>query len=207
MSNVRDSIGEIHNYGIDVKNREIYLHSAKDNGEDDPGVDYRMAINFVKNIRHLDSISNHEIRINMQSIGGSWQCGMAIYDAIQACKSYITVVTYSQAESMSGIILQAADNRLMSPNSHFMAHFGSTDCSGDFLSAQKWAELDRQNLDVMLDIFATKCQKTGKYFKERKYNVSKTKAYIKRKMKDGDWYLAANEAVHFGFADGIDNGK
>ena len=62
MSNVRDSIGEIHNYGIDVKNREIYLHSAKDNGEDDPGVDYRMAINFVKNIRHLDSISNHEIR-------------------------------------------------------------------------------------------------------------------------------------------------
>jgi ATP-dependent Clp protease protease subunit len=207
MSNVRDSIGEIHNYGIDVKNREIYLHSAKDNGEDDPGVDYRMAINFLKNIRHLDSLSNNEIRINMQSIGGGWQAGMSIYDAIQSCKSYVTIITYGQAESMSGIILQAADNRLMSPHSHFMAHFGSTDCSGDYLSAQKWAELDKQNLDVMLDIFATKCQKTGKYFKERKYNVSKTKAYIKRKMKDGDWYLTASEAVQFGFADGIGDGK
>jgi len=88
-----------------------------------------------------------------------------------------------------------------------MAHFGSTDCSGDYLSAQKWAELDKQNLNIMLDIFATKCQKTGKYFKERKCNVSKTKAHIKRKMKDGDWYLTASEAVQFGFADGIDNGK
>ena len=57
---------------------------------------------------------------------------MAIYDAIQACKSYVTI-GYGQAESMSGIILQAADNRLMSPHSHFMAHFGSTDCSGDYL--------------------------------------------------------------------------
>ena len=102
MSNVRDSIGEIHNYGIDVKNREIYLHSAKDNGEDDPGVDYRMAINFVKNVRHLDHLNNNEIRINMQSIGGSWQTGMAIYDTIQSCKSYVTIVAYGQAESMSG---------------------------------------------------------------------------------------------------------
>ena len=166
-----------------------------------------MAINFVKNIRHLDSLSSGEIRINMQSIGGGWQAGMAIYDAIQACKSYVTIVAYGQAESMSGIILQAADNRLMSPHSHFMAHFGSTDCSGDYLSAQKWAELDKQNLETMLDIFATKCQKTGKYFKERKHNVSKTKAHIKRKMKDGDWYLTASEAVQFGFADGIDDGK
>ena len=61
MSNIRDTIGEIHNYGIDVKNREIYLHSAKDGGEEDPGVDYRMAINFVKNIRHLDSLNSDEI--------------------------------------------------------------------------------------------------------------------------------------------------
>lgn len=207
MSNIRDTIGEIHNYGIDVKNREIYLHSVKDGGEDDPGVDYRMAINFVKNIRHLDSLNNNEIRINMQSVGGGWQAGMSIYDAIRACKSYVTIVAYGQAESMSGVILQAADNRLMSPHSHFMAHFGSTDCSGDYLSAQKWADLDKWNLEIMLNIFSSKCSETGEFFKERNYNFSKIKQYIKRKMKDGDWYLVANDAVQFGFADGIDNGK
>lgn len=203
MSNVRDAIGEIHNYGIDIKDREIYLHSAKDGGDDDPGVDYRMAINFVKNVRHLDSLNNNEIRINMQSIGGSWQAGTTIYDAISACKSYVTIVAYGQAESMSGVILQAADRRLMSPSSHFMAHFGSTDCSGDYLSSQNWAALDKSNLDLMLNKFAAKCHKTGKFFKERKYNLSKTKSYIKRKMKDGDWYLSSGEAVYYGFADGI----
>ena len=207
MGNISDSIGEIHNYGIDIKNREIYLHGSKENGEEDPGVDYRMAINFVKNIRHLDHLNNNEIRINMQSIGGGWQSGMAIFDSITACKSYVTIVAYGQAESMSGIMLQAADNRLMSPSSHFMVHFGSTDCSGDYLSSQKWAELDKYNLEMMLNMFAVKCQEDGKYFKEREYSVSKTKAYIKRKMKDGDWYLTAHEAVQFGFADGIDNGK
>ena len=203
MSNVRDVIGEIHNYGIDVKEREIYLHSAKDGGDDDPGVDYRMAINFVKNVRHLDSLNNNEIRINMQSIGGGWPAGTTIYDAISACKSYVTIVAYGQAESMSGVILQAADKRLMSPTSFFMAHFGSTDCSGDYLSSQNWAELDKANLELMLNTFAAKCCKTGKFFKERKYNISKTKSYIKRKMKDGDWYLSSGEAVYYGFADGI----
>ena len=139
----------------------------------------------------------------MQSIGGSWQAGMTIYDAISACKSYITIVAYGQAESMSGVILQAADKRLMSPSAHFMAHFGSTDCNGEYLSSQNWAALDKANLDLMLNIFAAKCCKTGKFFKERKYNISKTKSYIKRKMKDGDWYLSSGEAVYYGFADGI----
>ncbi len=207
MGNISDSIGEIHNYGIDIKNREIYLHGVKDNGEEDPGVDYRMAINFIKNIRHLDHLNNNEIRVNMQSIGGHWGAGMSIFDAISSCDSHVTVIAYGQAESMSGIILQAADTRLVTPNSYFMAHFGSTDCSGDYLSSQNWAKLDKSNLELMLSIFAAKCQKTGKYFIERKYNVSKTKAYIKRKMKDGDWYLDSEEAVHYGFADGIDNGK
>jgi ATP-dependent protease ClpP protease subunit len=138
----------------------------------------------------------------MQSIGGSWGAGTSIYDAIASCKSYVTIVVYGQAESMSGIILQAADNRLMSPSSYFMTHFGSTDCSGDYQSSQNWAELDKYNLELMLNIFASKCV-NGKFFQERGYNLSKTKSYIKRRMKDGDWYLNSHEAVQFGFVDGI----
>ena len=204
MSNVRDSIGEIHNYGIDVKNREIYLHSAKDNGEDDPGVDYRMAINFVKNIRHLDSLSDNEIRINMQSIGGGWQAGMAIYDAIKIARSHTTIITYGQAESMSSVILQAADVRIMMPNSYFMCHYGSSSNAGNFLDTQNWAEFELKMLDTMLNIYVEKCMK-GKFFKEKFEDLSESKvrSYIKRKLKDGDWYIDSNEAVYYGFADGV----
>jgi len=198
----KDDINEIHNYSIDIKERNIYLHSFRDGGDEDPGVDYRMAINFIKNINYLDRLNNDQIKIHMQSIGGNWAAGMAIFDAIRLCKSYITIVAYGQAESMSSLILQAADYRAMTEHSYFMCHYGSTDCSGDHLSSQNWAIFDKMNLELMLNIYAEKCQ-NGEYFKERKYNFSKTKAYLKRKMKDGDWYMTAYNALHHGFIDGL----
>lgn len=199
----RDTISEIHSYGIDVKNREIYLHSSKDGGEEDPGVDYRMAINFIKNIKHLDNLNRNEIKISMNTIGGDWGAGIAIFDAIKLCQSFVTLTAYGQAESMSSLIMQAADHRYMTENSYLMCHYGSTNCSGDHLSSQNWATLDKMNLERMLNIYAEKCQ-NGAFFKERKYNMSKTKAYIKRKMKDGDWYMTSWDAEYYGFIDGVE---
>ena len=54
-----DTISDIHTYGVDVERREIYLHGYVTNTEEDPGVEYRMATNFYKNIRMLDAISNN----------------------------------------------------------------------------------------------------------------------------------------------------
>ena len=120
-----DTISDVHGYGLDVKNREIYLHGYIANTDEDPGVEYRMATSFYKNIRMLDALSRDPIIIHMHSIGGNWSDGMAIYDAITLSRSYVTIVAYGQAESMSSIILQAADKRVMTPNSYFMLHYGS----------------------------------------------------------------------------------
>ena len=59
-------------------------------------------------------------------------------------------------------------------------------------------------LDTMLDIYVEKCMK-GKFFKEKFEDLSESKvrSYIKRKLKDGDWYIDSNEAVYYGFADGV----
>lgn len=197
-----DTIADIHLYGIDVKNREMYLHGYIGNTDEDPGVEYRMATSFYKNIRILDSISSDPIIVHMHSIGGSWSDGMAIYDAIVLCKSYVTVIAYGQAESMSSIILQAADRRVLTPNAHFMLHYGSSSISGDHLTVQNASKLDKKNTETMIDIYANKCV-SGRYFKESysDINLEKIKNYLKRKLKDGDWYLDANEAVYYGFAD------
>jgi len=104
-----DTISDVQTYGLDVKNRERYLHGYIGNTDEDPGVEYRMAAQFYKNIRLLDSISNLPIIIHMFSEGGEWDAGMAIYDAIALSKSYITIIAYGQASSMSSIILQAAN--------------------------------------------------------------------------------------------------
>lgn len=197
-----DIISDVHTYNLDIANREIYLHGYIGNLDEDPGVEYRMATNLYKNIRLLDTISSDPILIHMHSIGGNWSDGMAIYDAISICKSHVTIVAYGQAESMSSIILQAADKRVLTPNSYFMLHFGSLDCSGDHLSAHNFARMDKRNTEIMLDIYSTGCLKSA-YFKEKysDLNSEKVKNYLKRKLKDGDWYLNAEDAIYYGFAD------
>ena len=138
----------------------------------------------------------------MLSVGGEWDSGMAIYDAINMCQSYVTIIAYGQASSMSSIVLQAADKRVMTPSAHFMLHYGSVDCGGDHLSAHNYAKVDKKNTETMIGIYSEGCL-NSKYFKEHYSDLTddKVRNYLKRKLKDGDWYLDANESVYYGFAD------
>jgi ATP-dependent Clp protease protease subunit len=205
MRDGRDIVSEIHIYGIDVKKKEIYLNEFDDSGES-AGVDHRMLQNFIKNINILNSLSMNKdqpITVHMQTIGGCWYAGMGIYDSVKRSPYDVNIIGYSQICSMGTLIMQAATKRLLTPNSIFMCHFGSSDLSGDYLSSQNFAALDKRNAEKMLSIYAEKCHETGEFFLEREYNLSKTKQYIKRKLKDGDWYMSAEEAVYYGFADGL----
>lgn len=199
---------DFHDYGANIATREIFLHNhyhTEDN--QNPGVEYRMSNTFLKNLRALDMRSDQAITIHMQSIGGDWSDGMAIYDAISMCRSYVTIIAYGQASSMSSIILQAADYRALTPNTHFMCHFGSTDISMDYLSAMNYADYEKQMCDIMFNIYAKRCV-DGKFFAEKfgkKPSEKQVKQYLIRKFKSGDWYMGANEAIYYGFADAVLN--
>ena len=201
---MNDHIELIHNQCIDLEQREIYLHGQHGSFDEDPGVEYRMATVFIKNLRHLDYIKNEPILVHMHSLGGNWGDGMAIFDAIKVSRSHVTILVYGQAESMSSIILQAADKRIMMPNSYFMSHYGSSGNSGNYLDTQNWAKFEEKILDTMLDIYTARSQR-GKYFKDKFTTVTeeKVKRFLKRKLKDGDWYLTAHEAVYYGLADNV----
>lgn len=200
-----DTVSDINSYGLDVHNREIYLHSYISGSNDDQsGVDYRMTASFYKNLRLLDVMSQEPIIIHMHSIGGSWCDGMAIYDAISVCRSHVTIIVYGQAESMSSIILQAADFRVMMPNAYFMCHFGSSSYCGNFLDVQKAMSFEKKEMELMLDVYADRMIRS-EYINGLYNNPTheKVKNFLKRKFKDGDWYLNANETVYYGFADHI----
>ena len=202
----KDLLYDLHNYGANVDTREVFLHNyyASDDAEN-PGVEYRMSNTFLKNIRALEIKSDKPITIHMHSVGGEWSDGMAIYDAIVMSKCFVTIIAYGQAESMSSIIFQAADKRLMTPNTYFMSHYGSTAAGGEYLSVQNWVKYEKIICDIMLDIYACSCI-SGKFFKEKygpKPDVEKVKTYLSRKLKSGDWYLSAEEAVYYGFADEV----
>lgn len=195
-------ISEIHNHHINHISREIYLHGHVD-AEDEPGVEYRMATSFVKNLHILDIQGSKNILVHMHTIGGNWSDGMAMFNAIQTSKSHITILAYAQASSMSGIVLQAADKRVMMPDCEMMIHHGSIALEDTAMAVKSAIDQNEKYCRRMLQIFAERAT-MGRYFKDRKYSVKRTMTFIDQKIRQtGDWYLMPDEAVYYGLADGI----
>ena len=118
------NIDQIHNFNIDIKNREIFLHSyLSDSAEEQ--IDYKCSVVFEKNLRFLNQISNDPILVHMHLPGGDWQDGLGMYDAIQYSKSKIIILAYAKVESCSSVLLQAAPVRILMPNTNMLIHYGS----------------------------------------------------------------------------------
>ena len=195
-------ISEIHNHHINHLSREIYLHGYVD-ADEEPGVEYRMATSFVKNMHVLESKGSKNILVHMHTIGGNWSDGMAIFNTIQMSKSTVTVLGYAQASSMSGIVFQAADKRVLMPDCEMMIHHGSIAVSDTTMAVKSAVDQNEKSCRRMLQIFAERAV-AGRYFKDRKYSLKRTMTFIDQKIRQaGDWYLTPEEAVYYGFADGI----
>lgn len=199
---VEQLISEIHNHHINNLNREIYLHGYVDAPEE-PGVDYRMATTFVKNLHILELQNSQNILVHMHTIGGSWSDGMAIFNSIRLAKSPVTIMGYAQASSMSGIVFQAADKRVLMPDCEMMIHHGSISLEDNTMAAKSAIDQNERNCRRMLEIFAERAVE-GKYFKDRKYSARRAATFIDQKIRQtGDWYLMPDEAVYYGLSDGI----
>jgi ATP-dependent Clp protease protease subunit len=139
----------------------------------------------------------------MHTIGGSWSDGMAIFNTIRLSKSPITIMAYAQASSMSGIVLQAADKRILMPDCELMIHHGSISVEDNTMAAKSAIDQNEKNCKRMLEIFAQRAV-SGKYFTDRNYGIKKTMSFIDAKIRQSsDWYLTAEESIYYGFADGI----
>ena len=88
----KDSVDRVaynlHEYQVIPETREIFLHrhihdESGDEG-DECGIDYRTATRFIKNLTLLNNQSHDNILVHMESRGGDWADGMAIYDAVKA---------------------------------------------------------------------------------------------------------------------------
>jgi len=196
-------ISNIHDYYIDIPNREIYLHSYISDQETEPGVDYRSAIIFEKNLRYLNTISLDPILVHMHLPGGDWQDCLGIYDNIKASKSKVIIVAYAKVESSSSVLLQAADLRILSPNTNFLIHYGSISVDNEHKAALSMVQWSEKESEKMIDIFTEKCM-NSKVCKEKNWKRMMVRKHIVTQLATKrDWILTAEEAVYYGFADGI----
>jgi ATP-dependent protease ClpP protease subunit len=201
-NHTHNEINDIHTFNVDIKNREIYLHSHFD-GEEEFGVDYRSAITFEKNLRYLNLLSIEPIIVHMHLPGGDWQDCLGIYDNIKTSKSKIVIVAYAKVESSSSVLLQAADLRILSQNTNFLIHYGSISLDNEHKAALSTVQWSEKESDKMIDIFTERCM-NSKIYKEKKWKKMMARKHIITQLATKrDWILSAEEAVDYGFADGI----
>ena len=197
-----------HDCGLDVYTNQIdlmcesgYSAGLGTDDADEPGVEFQMANRFIKNLTMLMS-NKDPILIHMKTGGGHWDEGMAIYNAIRLCHNKTIIINWTKASSMSSIILQAADVRIMMPDSHFMFHDGSESIDGTVKQVKSAVKYSEATYERMLNIYTESVKKYSPHHKR------KTRKQIKKLLqetmdKHGDVYLDEFETVEWGFADGI----
>lgn len=196
-------LNNIHQYNIDVKNREIFLHSYLSDGDEEPGVDYRSAINFQKNLRYLNSISIEPILVHMHLPGGVWTDCLGMYDAMRFSKSKVIILAYGSVESASSVIFQGADTRILMPNTNILIHYGSISVDNDHKAAVSSIEWSEKESQKMIDIFTDKCISSPMAKSKNWKRLIARKHIVSQLANKCDWILTAQEAVEYNFADGV----
>jgi ATP-dependent Clp protease, protease subunit len=179
----RDDIDRFFDYGLDVSSRTIMLVGDIEEYSVDQAL---MAL-------HILSQSPGDITIRLATNGGDWYSGMALYDAIAAGENRIKIIGTGHVMSMGGIILQAADERLLTPNATILVHYGNDWAAGHVKDMERRAMENKRTGVIMEDLFLERIhEKHPEYTREQ----------FKQKFAF-DTYMSAQEAIDFGLADEI----
>lgn len=182
---VKESIDRFFDYQVHVESRTIFVGD----GEDDE-IDPKVACAVTKAFHVLtDASKERPITVYINSFGGCWFSGMAIYDVIKNCPCRVTAYVVGAAMSMGSIILQAADERIIYPNGTIMVHDGYETRVGDIPQTfVNWAEYSKKTRNRMYKIYAERSGKPVSFW---------------RRKCSADLILSAQEAKNLGLVDSI----
>lgn len=170
---------------------DIYSRLLKDriifiSGE----IDDDTANTVIGQLLFLDSKSNDDISLYINSPGGSITAGMAIYDTMNFIKSDVSTICIGMAASMASILLASGKKgkRYILPNSEVMIHQPLGGVSGQATEIKIVADRIiylRNKLNKLL------ADKTGKDIKEIEKDTER------------DHYLSAEDALKYGLVDKV----
>lgn len=168
---------------LQLERREIVLFGQIDND---------MAYSAGVKLRYLAHENKRPITLVLNTPGGSVIDGMSLYDAItyvQEMGCDVRVVCTGACMSMGTIVLQAANERLCTPNAVFMLHELSMVNAGS-LGQLKDRHNEAERLQRMLNDILMK-----------RSGVSKDQ--LSKLIERRDLYLTAQEARKYNFIDDI----
>jgi ATP-dependent Clp protease protease subunit len=131
-----------------------------------------------------------EISMYINSPGGVVTAGMAIYDTMQFIKPSIATLCIGQAASMGSLLLCGGTigMRYALPNARIMVHQPSGGFSGQASDIERHAE----------DIIKIKRRLNELYVKHTKQSYE-----LIEKTLDRDYFMTADQAMHFGLVDKV----
>lgn len=131
-----------------------------------------------------------DIKLYINSPGGSVTAGMAIYDTMQYIKPDVTTICIGMAASMAAVLMASGKKgkRFVLPNSEIMIHQVMGGMEGQAADIKIRAERILRIKDRLNDILA---KHTGQPLKKVE------------KDSDRDYFMTAEEAVKYGIADKI----
>ena len=131
-----------------------------------------------------------DIKIYINSPGGSVTAGMAIYDTMQYIKSDVSTICIGIAASMASVLLAsgAKNKRFVLPNSEVMIH-------------QVMGGTEGQASDIQ--IHAERIVKMKQHLNEILAKHSGQKINKVEKDADRDYFMSAEEAVKYGLVDKV----
>jgi ATP-dependent Clp protease protease subunit len=165
-----------------LKDRIIFLGTA---------IDDTVANLIIAQMLHLESQDKtKDIKLYINSPGGSVTAGMAIYDAMQYVKPDVSTICVGMAASMGAVLLSsgAKGKRFALPNSEVMIHQVLGGAQGQATDIKIHAERILKMKDHLNGILAK--------------NSGKKKADVAQDT-ERDYFLSATEAVKYGLVDKV----
>lgn len=164
-----------------TKNRKIYLFSE---------INDTVAMEIISQLEYLDNNGTDDIKIYINSSGGSVSAGFSIVDAINRCKCDVSTVCTGMAASMGAFILSCGTKgkRLATPLSEIMIHQPLGGAQGQASDIQLAAE------------HITKVK--NKLHRILSENTDQDIQTISRDC-DRDFWMGVDEALKYGIIDGI----
>lgn len=170
---------------------DIYSRLLKDriilvSGE----IDDEKASSIVAELLYLDSISNDDISMYINSPGGVITSGMAIYDTMNFIKSDVSTICVGMAASMAAFLLSSGKKgkRYCLPNSEVMIHQPLGGAEGQATEIKIAAERILKLKDKLNHILSSN---TNKSLKDIENDTER------------DYFLSSKEALDYGLVDKI----
>lgn len=177
---------------------DFYQHRYQFDGHVSPD-SVRVCIDILNHWSYSTRDNPCEMEVVLTSPGGDVIQGFRLYDYLRQLSGrghHITTSVLGVAASMSAVLLQAGDTRIMGRNGWLMLHEGSLGTSGTVGQVQDSAEWSKRMALQMVTLVADRAMKSDATFPLTQAEIEKEVIGTRR-----DWWISSDVALRGGLVD------